>query len=719
VPLPDDELKLESPLTVIPGIGPTRAKAFAELGIRNVAQLINYLPVRHEKQEAEAPIKDLVPDAMVSARGIVSATRLAGKMPKQRFEVVLVDDTGRLDLVWFAGAYLRHAIQPGVRLWVQGKAKRFGHGLQLANPKHRVLGADEPAAHDERLRPVYPASEALTSVQIEQAIASVLNKALALIDDHLPDQFRDQRELLSLAQAYRALHMPESPEHAAAGRRRLAYDELLFLQLAMSMKRHQRQTKLRAPALRWSDKVDAAIRKRFPFTLTDSQNEVIAELAKDLQEAEPANRLVQGDVGSGKTVVALYAMLMAVASKHQAALMAPTEILAEQHFASISRMLAGSDVRIELLTGALTTSERQRIAGACAEGTVDIVIGTHALLSDKLAFKSLAIAVIDEQHRFGVHQRLALRGKGDQENTIPHTLVMTATPIPRTLAMTLFGDLDVSTIRHLPPGRKPIQTRVVAHTMRDEVWQFVRTRIERGQQAYVVVPAIDPAHEEADLFVESGLDPVTGQLPTGAPPLANVVDTMRELSDGPLKGLRLASMHGRLTRAQREPIMTQFRAGQLDVLVSTTVIEVGVDVPNACVMVIVDADRFGLAQLHQLRGRVGRGPSASACILIAQGTTDDAIHRLGAMASASDGFALAEKDLEIRGFGQLLGTRQAGMPPFRVVDFSKDLDLLAMARRDAHEWIERSPQLAGADNKLVMRRLTKAHGRWLGLADVA
>ncbi|MGH7133787.1 MAG: helicase-related protein [Phycisphaerales bacterium] len=359
-----------------------------------------------------------------------------------------------------------------------------------------------------------------------------------------------------------------------------------------------------------------------------------------------------------------------------------------------------------MLTSGLPEAERRRVLAGVTDGTVDIVVGTHALISDGVKFKSLAVAVIDEQHRFGVHQRLALRDKA-ADGATPHTIVMTATPIPRTLAMTLFGDLDVSTIRELPPGRKPITTRVVGHQMSDEVWAFALKRLDRGEQAYVVVPAIENAE---DLFE----DPAQA----GAPKLASVHETLSQLEAGPLKGKRLAAMHGRLSRETRDSIMGRFREGQIDVLVATTVIEVGVDVPNATVMVILDADRYGLAQLHQLRGRVGRGSKTSACILVGLGLGELAAARLAVMANVSDGFTLAEKDLEIRGFGELIGTRQAGMPPFRVVDFSKDLELLQQARRDAAAWIEASPKLARPGDALLKRRLLKAHGQWMGLADV-
>jgi ATP-dependent DNA helicase RecG len=446
---------------------------------------------------------------------------------------------------------------------------------------------------------------------------------------------------------------------------------------------------------------------------------VIREVVEDLTHDGPANRLIQGDVGSGKTVIALYAMLLAAASGHQAALMAPTELLAEQHFLSISEALKGSKLKIELLTGAMSRADREAaLARIAAErggegsggGGADLVIGTHALLTGDVKFRSLAVVVIDEQHRFGVHQRAVLKGKtaaapgADARTLVPHTLVMTATPIPRTLALTLLGDLDVSTIDELPPGRSPIATRVVTAEKSADVYKFVRQRLDTGDQAYIVVPAID-----------------TGASATGAggdEDLADLRSVMMRLEAHELAGKRLAAMHGRLAPRTRDHIMHRFRAGMIDALVATTVIEVGVDVPNATVMVIEHADMFGLAQLHQLRGRVGRGKKRSVCVLIAEPKTPDAELRLAAMAKTTDGFVLAEKDLEIRGPGEVFGQKQAGAPPFRVADLMRDRELLVMARRDAAAWIERSPELKLPGEDLLRKRLLRLHGKWLGLGDV-
>jgi len=686
----------------LPEVPEHLARDLASLGIHRVGKLIAHLPMRHERIEPEAPLGSLEPDRIVSARGELTDTRVTGPPRRRRFEAVLCDETGRLELIWFNAPYLQKRLHPGMRLRVQGKARDRGGRIQLANPSFEVVpgeeeGAPEPAGPTEpTLRPIYSASEAVPSRRIEQAIRLVLPLALPRIEDHLPEGFRREKEMPGLAEAYRMAHLPEDEEEHEEAIRRLAYDELLMLQLGVHLVRAQRRRELGAPELACSEPIDRHIRERFPFPLTEAQDKVVGEIARDLEAPHPANRLIQGDVGSGKTVVALYAMLLAVARGHQAALMAPTEILAEQHHGSIREMLRDSRVRVELLTGATPASEREAIVGAAGRGEVDLLIGTHALLTESVRFASLGVAVIDEQHRFGVHQRARLRSKSDDPGSAPHVLVMTATPIPRTLAITLFGDLDVSTIEGLPPGRQPVRTRVVGPAQADEVYRWIRSRVDDGEQAYVVVPAIDSSDDG----------------------IADVRTHARDLEAGPLAGARVALLHGRLKRATRERVMERFRAGLIDVLVATTVIEVGVDVPNATVMVIENAERFGLAQLHQLRGRVGRGTKRSACVLIGEATTPEARERLDVVAEVSDGFQLAEKDMEIRGPGELFGTKQSGLPPLRVADLMRDRELLAMARRDAAAWIDRSPTLSGEDERLLRQRVLKRYGEALGLGDV-
>jgi ATP-dependent DNA helicase RecG len=694
-------IALTSPVTAIPGVRPAVAAKLRDIGLTNVGKLIAHIPFRHERHEAEAPIAEISPGSIVSVRGEVTATRVAGRPGrKARFEAVLYDGAHRLDLVWFNQPYLRTRVQPGMRLRVQGKAIKYGGGLQITNPKYEALreGAEaEPGPADARLRPVYPASERIRSDEIEEAVAAAMPHALPLIEDHLPAPFLKSKRLPALAEAYRMLHAPETEAEAKAGRRRLAYDELLLLQLGVHMKRWRLRESLKSPALKWSEAIDRRIRGRLPFALTGAQDRVVAEIADDLQRSVPTNRLVQGDVGSGKTVVALYAMLMAVASKRQAAMMAPTELLAEQHFASLSRLMQGSDVRMALLTGATAAADRAGLLGALERGEVDIVVGTHALLTESVRFQSLAVAVIDEQHRFGVAQRGRLREKGAGGGDVtPHVIVMTATPIPRTMAIALFGDLDISTIDELPPGRPPIRSRLVPPAMRQDVYGYVRTRLDAGEQAYIVAPTIDSGEGTA----------------------RNVRTLMKALEEGELAGKRLAALHGRLKRDTREQIMERFRMGRIDALVATTVIEVGVDVPGATVMVVEHAERFGLAQLHQLRGRIGRGEKASLCVFIGEPTTPDAEERLRTIASTTDGFKLAEADFNIRGFGEVLGSRQSGLPPFKVADLSKDSKLLGMARRDAAAWIGRSPKLEAPEEGLLLRRLMKMYGEEFELVDV-
>ncbi|MCA9294051.1 MAG: ATP-dependent DNA helicase RecG [Phycisphaerales bacterium] len=702
---------LTAPITSAPGVGLRRAEAFQRLGIRCIAHLIDHLPFRHELEQAEGAIADLTPGHVGAARGEITACRVVRKKRGGRFEAVLIDHTGRLDLVWFNQPFLASRIMPGMRVRVQGKAERRGPMLQMANPHWEALpdvGA-EPGARAERLRPVYPATEDLPSHVIDKAVQGVLHGALAQLEDHLPEGFRRERELPSLAAAYRMMHAPEHEDEVKAARRRLVYDELLMLQLGVQMRRAQLRAMMKAPALETNPKIDAHIRKRLPFALTPAQDHVVQQIASDLAKTSPANRLIQGDVGSGKTVVALYALLLAVAHGAQGVLLAPTELLAEQHFHTISSMLKASRVRLALLTGSRDASTRAAEAERIASGEIDIAIGTHALLTEHVRFHNLAVAIIDEQHRFGVHQRAALRAKMDDETTAPHTLVMTATPIPRTLALTVFGDLDVSTIDGLPPGRQPVATRWVRPPQTEEVWDFVRTRIDQGEQAYVVLPAIGEDDDDAELFDE------------GAPraSLRSVRSTLAQLSQGVLAGKRLAVMHGRLSRDEREATMQRFRAGEIDCLIATTVIEVGVDIPNASIMVIDHADRFGLAQLHQLRGRIGRGERKGVCILIAEPSTEDGAARLNAIVRTTDGFALAEEDLKLRGPGELIGSKQSGQLPLRLTQLPRDQDLLMQARRDAARWIEQSPTLSRPEEKVLHTRLWKRYGSTLGLVDVA
>ncbi len=693
-----------TPVKQLPGIGSKRAAALARLDIHTVGDLLRHLPMRYERHFAEGNIADLpAPGNIGSARGTIVATRWMPSMGrgKARFEATLQDHSDRVKLVWFNGSYLRDKLHAGMLVRVQGKVDYFAGYAQMVNPKWELLQLEkEPAAHVDRLRPVYPASEDLPSTIIEKLVAEVLPVVLPKLTDPLPIELMRDHAMPVLADAFRGAHTPLKDADAQAARRRLAFNELLLLQMGMALKRHHNRTALHSPAMRWTSAIDTHLRRRFPFALTGAQNRVIGEISSDLQQTVPMNRLLQGDVGSGKTVVALYALLMAVANRLQGAIMTPTELLAEQHFASISRMMEGSNVRMELLTGGrYTAKERNQVNQRIAAGEVDLVIGTQALLTESVRFANLAVVVIDEQHRFGVLQRAAFKQNGGMT---PHYLVMTATPIPRTLSLTIFGDLDVSVIDELPPGRSPIITKIVAPEQSDKVYDYLVQRVTAGEQAYVVVPTIDAAGHES------------------AAPLKDLQTHVKWLREKYGASLSVEMVHGRQERDTREAIMQRFRDGQVQVLVATTVIEVGVDVPNATMMVVEHAERFGLAQLHQLRGRIGRGTHGrqSVCALIGQPVTPEADQRLGVMRETTDGFRIAQADLDIRGMGDFFGTRQHGLPPLRVARIPEDMALLNLAQRDAQSIVTNDPTLTQPEHALLRQVLLQQYGDTLGLIDV-
>jgi len=709
-------VKLSAAVTDLPGVAEQRARLLERLDIHTVSDLLRHLPTRYEREWSEGSIDDLPMNGIGSARGTVVASRWipGGRKSKGRFEATLEDHSERIYLVWFNARYLRNEIHAGMQIRIQGKVKAYDGKPQMINPKWELLDPDQATpAKQERLKPIYPATEDLSSHVIETLVADVLPRVVDQLIDPLDEAFLNQRNMPSLAEAYRNLHRPQHEDQTKTARRRLAYNELLLLQLGIMIKRHFNDTQLKAPPLKHSQAIDQHIRDRFPFKLTEAQDRAVHDLVADLQRDRPMNRLVQGDVGAGKTVVALYALLMAAADRQQGALMAPTELLAEQHYISISSILEGSNVRIELITGGQSASgskQRAEILKRIENGEADIVIGTQALLTESVRFKDLAVVVVDEQHRFGVVQRAQFRSKTskpqkNKENhrmQSPHYLVMTATPIPRTLSLTIFGDLDVSTIDALPPGRTPITTRVVGPQQTNEVYGYVKKRITTGEQAYVVVPTIDAAGHQT------------------ARQLRSVREHVKLLSELLGPDAKVVGIHGQLKAPTRESIMSRFREGRIDALVATTVIEVGVDVPNATLMIVEHAERFGLAQLHQLRGRIGRGSDGkkSLCVFVAEPKTEDAAKRIEAIASTTDGFKIAEQDLEIRGIGDFFGTRQHGLPPLRLARIPQDMELLQMARRDAREMIDQDPDLSEPGHKRLKSIMMKQHGKTMGLIDV-
>ncbi|MEM7682535.1 MAG: ATP-dependent DNA helicase RecG [Planctomycetota bacterium] len=740
------------PLTALPGVGPRRAQTLAKHGLWTVGGLLKRVPLRYEKHEAETAIRDLVPDAVGSARGTIAATRWAGhpRARKGRFEATLDDGERGLALVWFNQPRLRDRIQPGDRLRVTGKAKPWNGYLQMANPVFEHLpqadavdDAEDKAQPDEalreaRLRPIYPAGEGLRSDQIEALVDAALPAVLPSLEDPLPANVRTDFALPTLADAFEALHHPETLDDAAAGKRRLAFNELLLLQLGVARRRLFVDRSLRAPAFSNDDAALAHATSVLPFTLTDDQQAALRDVAGDLSRQRPMNRLLQGDVGSGKTAVALCAMLLAARHGAQSAMLAPTEVLAEQHYAALSPWLEKAGVRCEPLTADRApsgSSARSRILDALANGSIQVVVGTQALLSDALRFRNLALVVIDEQHRFGVEQRAALRrhdpvpGDGppgalpfaqagasqtskaepDPREPAPHTLVMTATPIPRTLALTAFGDLDVSTLRQAPGGRTPIETRVLEPPRREEAYRYLRGRVQQGERLFVVAPTVDGGAEASS---DGSPSPFAGA--------RGVVELQQELRERWFHDVEVELAHGRMPSDQRSRAMDRFRSGQAPVLVATTVIEVGVDVPEASLMCIEDADRFGLAQLHQLRGRIGRGPSPGKplCVLIAEAKTDDAKKRLAAIAGTRDGFKLAEMDLAIRGAGEFFGAKQSGASPLVVAKLPDDMELLLAAGRAAEAITRHDPDLTLPEHALLSKLLARQQSHAEGLIDV-
>jgi ATP-dependent DNA helicase RecG len=673
-----------------------RAENFAKFGISNLLELLTHYPRRWIDRTREAPIADAGEGVDVLVIGELRSVNGPPPGPRRgpsRVTATVADDSGRLSLVFFNQPYRAKQLKVGSLVAVFGRIGRFNGVKQMTNPTVDVLG--DP---DERPRPivaVYPQSEKvdLPSWTVLRAVEETLARCKARgISDPLPMSVRERCSLMERDDALVGIHSPETFAHKEAARRRLAFDELLRVQLVLVM----RKRAFERGSVGITHVIDGELVRRFhahlPYELTGAQRRVIAEIESDLASSTPMHRLLQGDVGAGKTLVAVSAMLVAVQGGHQGALMAPTEVLAEQHAVGIRRLLEGlrvpaddtldgeRDVRVELLTSSVTAEKRRDILAGLADGKVDIAIGTHALIQETVNFHSLGVVVVDEQHRFGVEQRAALRAKGEDGGAVPDVLVMTATPIPRTAAMTVYGDLDVSVLDEKPPGRTPIVTRSAdGPEAEEEVWSDVRAQVAAGRQAYVVCPLIE---ESEKLEV------------------ASAEETVERLMSTELEGLRIGLLHGRMSSADKEAVMDRFRNGDTDVLVATTVIEVGVDVPNATVMVILDADRFGIAQLHQLRGRVGRGRHASNCWLVttpsekADEMIPDSNPRIDALVESDDGFYLAEVDLELRGEGTLMNKDQKGRSDLKLASLRRDRELVQLARETAYDIVDSDPELA-------------------------
>ncbi len=746
------------------GVGPRVAELLAAKDIQTAEDLLYHLPFRYEDRQNPRSLDELKPGEMASVIAEVRGAALLRTRRMPIFEMTLGQGRLALKCLWFNGTYLKDRFHAGQTVAVFGKVEpsRSTSNLKMIQPQFEVLPDEGDDAETRllevgRITPVYESlgGSRLASRWQRKVIFGLLDGMRGTVPECLPKAMLDRLKLPDRETALREVHFPpegtpltQLQAAATPAHRRLIFEELFFLELGLELKR-RRMRERNGIAFATTDKVREAIREVLPFHPTAAQKRTLGEIVADMRQPNPMRRLLQGDVGSGKTIVALQAMLVAMENGYQAALMAPTEILATQHFLAARKLLERSSrkYRIVLLTGSLDEDRKRHNRGLINRGEAQLVIGTHALIEEKVEFDRLGLVVVDEQHRFGVMQRFKLMKKpGQAEAVEPDVLVMTATPIPRTLALSLYGDLDVSVLDELPPGRTPIVTRRVPDERAGEVWEFVRAQVKQGRQAYIVYPVIEGAGDDQPELDFAHDDMASGTEPSAAPKasrrnkaaelfpdspreatppaklgLKSAVDMHVNLRNGPLAGLRLGLLHGRLDSDEKEIIMRRFQRGEIDVLVATTVVEVGVDVPNATVMVVEHAERFGLAQLHQLRGRVGRGGAKSYCILMTgRRISEVGEERLNAMVRTQDGFELAELDLSIRGPGEFFGTRQAGLPDFRVANLVRDRQLLELAKQEATRFANARPEEAEGtetERARVWTRLKEAWQRRYGLVE--
>jgi ATP-dependent DNA helicase RecG len=727
-------LDLHTEVKYVKGVGPRVAEWLQQKGISTVEDLLYYLPFRYEDRLNPRGIGELQPGEMATVIAEVRNTGLFRTRVMPIFEMVAGQGRSTLKCIWFNGAYLRDKFKPGQLVALYGKVEQGwkGKGLQIAQPQFEILDGAQSELEEEkqdakayeslevgRIVPIYEstANGKLTSRWFRRIIHGALANLEQDIPDGIPQPLCRRFELMDRRKAFNEVHFPPAgevfadlAEQRTPAHRRLIFEELFFLEIGLELKR-RRMRQRTGIAFELNDKVREAIKKILPFHPTAAQKRVLKEIAGDMQHASPMRRLLQGDVGSGKTIVALQAAVIAIENGYQVALMAPTEILATQHYLSARKILENAGYRVVLLTGSQDEQTRRNTRRHVGQGDAHLVIGTHALIQEKVEFHKLGLVIVDEQHRFGVMQRFRLMKKGEAE---PDTLVMTATPIPRTLALTLYGDLDTSVLDELPPGRTPISTRKLSDERAPEVWEFVRKQVKAGRQAYVVYPVIEGGAEEQP---EMEFAAAKAGSKSGLKAAMQMYD---ELSKKIMPDLRVGLLHGRLNADEKDAIMRRFQQGEIDVLVSTTVIEVGVDVPNASVMVVEHAERFGLSQLHQLRGRIGRGAAKSYCVLMTGGKiSPEGEERLKTMVRTQDGFEIAERDLELRGPGEFFGTRQAGMPGFRVANLLRDRQLLDLARTEANKIVEqKDPEITAADRERIMQHLRQHWQRRYGLVEV-
>jgi ATP-dependent DNA helicase RecG len=682
---------LETEVQYVKGVGTKLAQVLSKLNLYTLGDLLFHLPRRYEDRRQFRKIAHARPGDAVTVSGKLVTVDNVKVRNLTLTKAYLDDGSGVLELVWYNQPYIKDTLTKlrNSQIVAYGIIKESPYGLQMETPEWEDLpdGADPDSLLSvNRIVPIYPLTEGIRQKRMRQIIWNAVQYA-HLAPEILPRSVRERLGLMPIQQAIAQIHFPDSEQAIDPARQRLVFEEFFLMQLGVGMQR-QRTRQERGIAMRIdADRLNEMLHRIVPFELTNAQKRVISEIWGDMAQPHPMNRLLQGDVGSGKTIVAAAAILAAIDNQYQAAMMAPTEILAEQHYINLHRLFQPLGISVELLVGRLSNKQRQQARERIATGRGMVAVGTHALIQEGVSFARLGLAIVDEQHRFGVLQRAALRDKG----TMPHVLVMTATPIPRTLTLTLYGELDVSIIDELPPGRKPVRTHWKTPEERLKVYEGVRKLIQEGRQAYVICPLID----ESDKLQVRAAEQMAEHLQKDVFP-----------------DLRVGLLHGRMKPAEKEAVMDAFRAGELQILVSTTVIEVGVDVPNAAAIVIEDADRFGLAQLHQLRGRVGRSEHQSYCVLIANPKSDDGQRRMEIMTRTNNGFLIAEEDLRIRGPGEIYGTRQSGMPSFRVADLVKDMRLLEVARQEAFHLLEHDPDLSRPEHAALREAVERFHHRF-------
>lgn len=679
---------LATPLQYLKGVGPKRASDFAHAGLNTVEDLLCRFPLRYEDRSRIEPVASLRPGRAVSAAGrILSCGLRATRRPGFKiFEALVGDSTGALRVVWLNQPFLRDVFTRGQQVVLFGSLEtRDPGGLQLTNPQYEIIEEEEgETIHTGRIVPVYEKAGSLTTKVQRKLIFETLQRLPEDLPDHLPEAVRIRHAFPGRAAAFLAAHFPplgssvdELNRFATPSQRRLIFEEAFIFHTGVAARKRSAMSEPKRAPVQIDDRIRESARRVLPFKLTPGQRVALKEIVDDLGRPYPMNRLLQGDVGAGKTIVALLAALVAMENGLQVAFMAPTEILAEQHFLNISRLLATSHFRVALLTGSTGAALRRQQLADIQSGSVQLVVGTHALVQGPVTFNQLGLVVIDEQHRFGVLQRATLRAKGLH----PDVLVMTATPIPRTLALTVYGDLDTSFIRDVPPGRVPVKTIARPESRRDDLYAFTRRELDVGRQAYVIYPLVEES-ERVDLKAAT--------------------EMYDHLAQEVFQQYRVGLLHGRMKSDVKDRVMKAFVSGEVQLLVATSVVEVGIDVPNATMMIVEHAERFGLSQLHQLRGRVGRSSQQSYCCLLYQSPmSDEARGRLKAMTDTTNGFEIAERDLELRGPGDFFGTRQAGVPTFRLIDLRRDRELLDLAQREAAEWFESSAASETATANLI------------------